>query len=37
MANALTGDFEGVLQVSGGTINRLLATLHQNNFREQRC
>lgn len=32
MANPLTGDFEAVLQVSGGTINRLLATLHQNAF-----
>ena len=30
MANELTGDFEGVLQVSGTAINRLMATLHQN-------
>lgn len=30
MANPLTGDFEAVLQVSGRTINRLMATLHQN-------
>jgi hypothetical protein len=30
MSNALTGDFEAVLQVSGGTINRLLASMHQN-------
>ena len=32
MANPLTGDFEAVLQVSGGTINRLLASMHQNDF-----
>jgi hypothetical protein len=32
MANPLTGDFEAVLQVSGSTINRLLASLHQNSF-----
>lgn len=31
MANPLTGDFEAVLQVSGSTVNRLLATMHQNN------
>jgi hypothetical protein len=30
MANPLTGDFEAVLQISGSTINRLLATLHEN-------
>lgn len=30
MANPLTGDFEAVLQISGGTVNRLLATMHQN-------
>lgn len=30
MANSLTGDFEAVLQISGSTINRLLATLHEN-------
>jgi hypothetical protein len=32
VSNSLTGDFEAVLQVSGGTINRLLASLHQNAF-----
>ena len=32
MANPITGDFEAVLQISGGTINRLLATMHQNAF-----
>jgi hypothetical protein len=32
MSNPLTGDFEAVLQVSGGTINRLLASMHQNAF-----
>jgi len=30
MANPLTGDFDAVLQVSGGTVNRLMATMHQN-------
>jgi hypothetical protein len=30
MSNPLTGDFEAVLQVSGSTINRLIATMHQN-------
>jgi hypothetical protein len=30
MANPLTGEFEAVLQISGSTINRLLATLHEN-------
>jgi hypothetical protein len=30
VANPLTGDFEAVLQVGGGTIDRLLATMHQN-------
>ena len=30
MSNPLTGDFEAVLQVSGGTVNRLLASMHQN-------
>jgi hypothetical protein len=29
-ANSLTGDFDAVLQVSESTINRLMATLHQN-------
>jgi hypothetical protein len=28
--NPLTGDFDAVLQVSGGTVNRLMASLHQN-------
>lgn len=32
MANPLTGDFEAVLQVSGGTVNRLAASMHQNSF-----
>ena len=32
MSNFLTGDFDGVLEISGGTINRLLATMHQNAF-----
>jgi hypothetical protein len=30
MPNPLTGDFEAVLQVSGATVNRLLASIHQN-------
>jgi peroxiredoxin len=29
MANALTGDFEAVAEVSGRTLNRLMASLHQ--------
>ena len=32
MANPMTGDFEAVLQVSGATVDRLLASLHQNGF-----
>jgi hypothetical protein len=32
MANFLTGDFEAVLEISVETINRLLASLHQNGF-----
>lgn len=32
MPNPLTGDFEGVLQVSGSTLNRLLSSMHQNAF-----
>lgn len=32
MANPLTGDYEAVLQVSGGTLNRLMASMHQNAF-----
>src|SRR5262245_35271783 len=30
MANLLTGDYEAVLQVSADTLNRLLASMHQN-------
>src|SRR5262245_48186468 len=30
MATALTGDFDAVVQISGRTIYRLLATMHQN-------
>jgi hypothetical protein len=30
MSNPLTGDYEAVLQVSGATLNRLLASMHQN-------
>lgn len=36
MANSLTGDFGAVLQVSGNTINRLLATMHQNGFSDKK-
>lgn len=32
MPNPLTGDFAAVVQVSGATINRLMASLHQNAF-----
>src|SRR6266508_1642663 len=32
MANPLTGDFEAFLQVSGATVNRLVASMHQNAF-----
>jgi hypothetical protein len=32
MPNPLTGDFEAVLQLSGNTINRLMASMHQNAF-----
>jgi hypothetical protein len=32
MPNALTGDFEAVLEVSNATIDRLMATMHQNGF-----
>jgi hypothetical protein len=32
MSNPLTGDFDAVLQVSGATLNRLLASMHQNGF-----
>lgn len=34
MANFLTGDFDAVFQISRGTINRLLATMHQNNWED---
>jgi hypothetical protein len=30
MSNFLTGDFGAVVQISRGTVNRLLATTHQN-------
>jgi hypothetical protein len=36
MSNPLTGDFDAVLQVSGGTIDRLMATLHHNAFTNPR-
>jgi hypothetical protein len=32
MSNPLTGDFDAVFQVSGATVNRLLASMHQNAF-----
>ncbi len=32
MPNSLTGDFDAVLQVSGGVVNRLLASMHQNAY-----
>src|SRR5688572_12175052 len=32
MPNPLTGNFEAVLQISGSTINRLMASMHQNAF-----
>jgi hypothetical protein len=32
VANPLTGDFDSVLQVSGPTIDRLVASIHQNAF-----
>lgn len=32
MANPLAGDYDAVVQVSSGTINRVLAALHQNAF-----
>src|ERR687886_730974 len=34
MANPLTGDFPSSFQVSGGTITRLLASMHQNNWED---
>jgi hypothetical protein len=33
MANLLTGDYDAVLQVSASTVNRLLASMHQNAWR----
>src|SRR2546423_5226993 len=33
MATLLTGDYDAVLQVSAGTVNRLLASMHQNDWR----
>jgi hypothetical protein len=30
MPNVLTGDFDAILELSGGTLDRLLATMHQN-------
>ncbi len=32
MPNSLTGDFDAVLQLSGGVVNRLLASMHQNAY-----
>src|SRR5436190_908218 len=32
MTNLLTGDYDAVLQVSASTINRLLASMHQNDW-----
>jgi hypothetical protein len=32
MPNSLTGDFEAVLQISGGTLRRLVANMHQHAF-----
>ena len=32
MPNPISGDFEAVLQISRSTINRLLATMHQNSW-----
>ncbi|MDT5104328.1 MAG: hypothetical protein QOI25_1841 [Mycobacterium sp.] len=32
MANSLTGDFDFVVEVSDGTLDRLAATMHQNGF-----
>jgi hypothetical protein len=34
MANPLTGEYEAVLQVSEATINRLLASMHQNAWKD---
>ena len=33
MTNLLTGDYDAVLQVSASTVNRLLASMHQNDWR----
>ena len=32
MPNPLTGDFDAILQISGSTLNRLMASMHQNAF-----
>ena len=32
MPNPLTGDFDAVLQISGSTLDRLMASMHQNAF-----
>ncbi len=32
MPNSLTGDFDAVLQLSGGVVNHLLASMHQNAY-----
>jgi hypothetical protein len=32
MPNSLTGDFEAVLQISNATLDRLVASMHQNGF-----
>lgn len=34
MANGLTGDFDAVVQVAGSTVNRLVASMHQNDGRD---
>src|SRR5882672_6500233 len=36
MSNTLTGDFDAVLQISGGTLRRVIAGLHQNAFGDPR-
>ncbi|MBW3579253.1 MAG: hypothetical protein KY462_16270 [Actinobacteria bacterium] len=35
MANGLTGDFDAVVQVAGSTVNRLVASMHQNGGRDE--
>src|SRR6266508_1261140 len=32
MTSLLTGDYQAVLQVSGATLNRLIASMHQNDW-----